>query len=66
MTRTVKEALGAYSACFPKVGKAVQDQIEEGMELGKLLDSIAINMPLSVAVNKKFLHTQPLGGSDPH
>lgn len=55
MTRTVKEALGAYSACFPKVGKAVQDQIEEGMELGKLLDSIAINMPLSVADKQKIL-----------
>lgn len=55
MTRTVKEALEAYGACFPKVGKAVQDQIDEGMELGKLLDSIAINMPLSVADKQKIL-----------
>ncbi|MDE5939407.1 MAG: endopeptidase La [Lachnospiraceae bacterium] len=55
MTRTVKEALEAYGACFPKVGKAVQDQIEEGMELGKLLDSITINMPLSVADKQKIL-----------
>lgn len=55
MTRTVKEMLGAYSACFPKVGKAVQDQIEEGMELGKLLDSITINMPLTVADKQKIL-----------
>lgn len=55
MTRTVKEALDAYCACFPKVGKAVQDQIEEGMELGKLLDSITINMPLTVADKQKIL-----------
>ena len=55
MTRTVKEALEAYGACFPKVGKAVQDQIEEGMELGKILDSITINMPLPVADKQKIL-----------
>ncbi len=55
MTRTVKEALEAYGTCFPKVGKAVQDQIEEGMELGKLLDSITINMPLPVADKQKIL-----------
>lgn len=55
MTRTVKEALEAYGACFPKVGKAVQDQIEDGMELGKLLDSITINMPLPVADKQKIL-----------
>lgn len=55
MTRTVKETLEAYSACFPKVGKAVQDQIEEGMDLGKLLDSITINMPLTVSDKQKIL-----------
>lgn len=55
MTRTVKEAVEAYGACYPKVGKAVQDQIEEGMELGKLLDSIAINMPLAVADKQQIL-----------
>lgn len=55
MTRTVKEALEAYGACFPKVGKAVQDQIEEGMELGKLLDSITINMPLPITDKQKIL-----------
>lgn len=55
MTRMVKETVEAYGACYPKVGKAVQDQIEEGMELGKLLDSIAINMPLSVADKQQIL-----------
>lgn len=52
MTRTVKEALAAYGACFPKVGKVVEDQIEDSMSLGALLDTITINLPLSV-VNKQ-------------
>ncbi len=55
MTRTVKETVEAYGVCYPKVGKAVQDQMEEGMELGKLLDSIAINMPLAVADKQQIL-----------
>ncbi len=55
MTRTVKEMVSAYGACYPKVGKAVQDQIEEGMELGRLLDSIAINMPLAVTDKQQIL-----------
>lgn len=55
MTRTVKETVGAYGACYPKVGKAVQDQMEEGMELGRLLDSVAINMPLAVTDKQQIL-----------
>ncbi|MDE6318967.1 MAG: endopeptidase La [Lachnospiraceae bacterium] len=55
MTRTVKESLEAYGACFPKVGKAVQDQIEEGMSLGKLLDCVTINMPLQTDDKQRIL-----------
>ena len=55
MTRMVNETMEAYGACYPKVGKAVQDQIEDGMELGRMLDSIAINMPLAVADKQKIL-----------
>ncbi|MDE7428113.1 MAG: LON peptidase substrate-binding domain-containing protein [Lachnospiraceae bacterium] len=55
MTRMVKESLNAYSSCFPKVGKAVLDQVEEGMELGKLLDSVTINMPLALRDKQKLL-----------
>ena len=55
MTRMVKESLDAYSSCFPKVGKAVLDQVEEGMELGKLLDSVTINMPLALRDKQKLL-----------
>ena len=55
MTRTVKEAFSAYHTCFPKVGKAAADQIEEDMSLGELLDCITINMPLSVADKQRIL-----------
>lgn len=55
MTRMVREAFAAYYTCFPKVGKAVADQIEEKMPLGMLLDCIAINMPLTVANKQKIL-----------
>lgn len=55
MTRTVKEVLAAYGACFPKVGKAVEDQIEDSMSLGRLLDVITINLPLSAANKQTVL-----------
>ncbi len=55
MTRTVRETFAAYYTCFPKIGKAVADQIEEQMPLGELLDRITINMPLSLADKQKIL-----------
>ena len=60
MTRAVMEAFSAYHTCFPKVGKAVEDQIEDDMPLGKLLDCIAINLPLSVADKQKVLGAVPV------
>ena len=55
MTRTVKETFAAYYTCFPKIGKAVADQIEEAMPLGELLDRITINMPFSLTDKQKIL-----------
>lgn len=55
MTRTVRETFAAYYSCFPKVGKAVADQIEEEMPLGRLLDSITINMPLNIEDKQRIL-----------
>ena len=55
MTRTVRESFAAYYTCFPKVGKAVADQIEGEMPLGELLDCITINMPLSLEDKQKIL-----------
>lgn len=56
MTRTVKETFAAYHACFPKVGKAVEDQIDDVMSLGELIDCITINMPLSVLNKQRILN----------
>lgn len=55
MTRTVKETFASYYTCFPKVGKAIEDQIEDTMPLGELLDCITINMPLSVMNKQRIL-----------
>lgn len=55
MTRSVKEALAAYGACFPKVGKAVEDQIDDSMNLGELLDAVTINLPLPTANKQTIL-----------
>lgn len=55
MTRTVKEVLAAYGSCFPKVGKAVEDQIDDSMGLGELLDAITINLPFSAANKQTVL-----------
>lgn len=55
MTRTVKETFAAYYTCFPKIGKAVADQIEETMPLGELLDRITINMPFSLSDKQRIL-----------
>lgn len=55
MTRTVKETFLAYHACYPKIGKAVADQLEENAPLGELLDSIVINMPLDFHKKQQIL-----------
>lgn len=55
MTKMVREAFSAYYTCYPKVGKAVADQIDEEMPLGRLLDCITINMPLTVADKQEVL-----------
>jgi len=55
MTRTVRETFAAYYTCFPKVGKAVADQIEGEMPLGEMLDCITVNTPLSVEDKQRIL-----------
>ncbi len=59
MTRTVRETFAAYYTCFPKVGKAVADQIEGEMPLGEMLDCITVNTPFSVEDKQK--HPLPEG-----
>lgn len=55
MTRAVKEVVAQYNACYPKIGKAVSDQIEDTMPIGELLDCITINIPLDFRKKQKVL-----------
>lgn len=55
MTRTVNEVLGSYAACYPKIGKAVSDQMRDGMRIGELLDCITVNIPLEFQKKQKIL-----------
>lgn len=55
MTRTVNEVLGAYAASYPKIGKAVSDQLRDGMRIGELLDCITVNVPFDFQKKQKIL-----------
>ena len=47
MLRTVKETFTKYTMCFPKIGGTISSQVEECISLRRLIDLIAINIPLS-------------------
>lgn len=55
MLRTLKEEFARYTACFPKIGGTISKQIEEGYDLGKMLDQIAINIPLTFQKKQQVL-----------
>ena len=55
MLRTLQEIFGEYSACFPKIGEGLKRQLEEGHNLGWLMDQITINIPLSCQKKQQIL-----------
>lgn len=55
MLRTLKEEFARYTACFPKIGGTISRQVEEGNDLGHLLDQIAINIPLTFQRKQQVL-----------
>jgi len=55
MLRALKEEFARYTACFPKIGGTISKQVEEGHDLGKLLDQIAINIPLTFQKKQQVL-----------
>lgn len=55
MTAIVKETFSAYYTFYPQIGKAVKDQLEESMTLGRLLDCITINIPLDFRKKQQVL-----------
>lgn len=55
MLRTLKEEFASYTACFPKIGGTISKQVEEGYDLGRLIDQIAINIPLTFQKKQQVL-----------
>lgn len=55
MLRTLKEEFAGYTACFPKIGGTISRQVEAGYDLGRLLDQIAINIPLTFQKKQQVL-----------
>lgn len=55
MTRIVKETFAKYQACYPKIGKAASDQMNDAMALGELLDCITINIPMDFQRKQEVL-----------
>lgn len=60
MLRTVKDIFAEYTACFPKIGGTISRQVEESDNLGKLLDQITINIPLSFQKKQQVLSAYEL------
>ncbi len=55
MLRTVKETFTKYTMCFPKIGGTISSQVEECISLRRLIDLIAINIPLSFQKKQEIL-----------
>lgn len=55
MLRTVKETFTKYTMCFSKIGGTISSQVEECISLRRLIDLIAINIPLSFQKKQEIL-----------
>lgn len=55
MVRQIKDLFAGYAAFFPKTGVALERHIQDVYDLGRLLDQITINMPLSYENKQKVL-----------
>lgn len=55
MVRQIKDLFAGYAAFFPKTGVALERHIQDVYDLGRLLDQMTINMPLSYENKQKVL-----------
>ncbi len=55
MVRELGDLFREYVQVFPKVGKSLEGHINEAANLGKLIDQIAINLPLQYTAKQAIL-----------
>ncbi|MCR5595735.1 MAG: endopeptidase La [Lachnospiraceae bacterium] len=55
MVRELGDVFREYVQMFPKVGKSLEGHINEASDLGKLIDQIAINLPLQYTAKQEIL-----------
>ena len=55
MVRELGDVFAEYVKMFPKVGKSLEGHISEASDLGKLIDQIAINLPLQYVAKQSIL-----------
>lgn len=55
MVRELGDLFKEYVQVFPKVGKSLEGHINEAVNLGKLIDQIAINLPLQYTAKQSIL-----------
>lgn len=55
MVRDLGDVFKEYVTMFPKVGKSLEGHVNEVSNLGKLIDQIAINLPVAYALKQEVL-----------
>ena len=55
MVRELGDLFKEYVQVFPKVGKSLEGHINEAANLGKLIDQIAVNLPLQYTAKQSIL-----------
>lgn len=60
MIRTLEELFLQYREYYPKIGKSFAETFQDTYRLGKLIDRITMNMPISFENKQKILETLDL------
>lgn len=60
MVRDMADIFKEYVAVFPKVGRSLEGHINEAADLGRLIDQIAINLPVQYTLKQQILEAVDL------
>ncbi len=55
MVRDLGDAFREYVTVFPKVGRSLEGHVNEAADLGRLIDQIAINLPVQYSLKQQIL-----------